>query len=264
MDPLSSNLPERLALFNTLVTPCDYSQAVEAVMSAAGEPRSFGVTALAVHGLMLAARDHDFRAVVNSLDLVTPDGQPVRWALNHFCGTTLRDRVYGPRLMELVCEEAARNGVPIYLFGSSALTCERLNTRLRERWPTIDVVGVQPDRFREASAEEDAADVASIRASQARIVFVGRGCPRQERWVAAHIGAVPAVMVAVGAAFDYLAEVVKPPAPWMQKAGLEWLHRLIQEPGRLWKRYLTTNSTFLYFVAKETWRRTLRRRAGCP
>ncbi len=250
----------RSRVFGVPVTPCTYDSAVAAIIAAARAKRSFGVTALAVHGLMTAVEDDGFRSALERLDLVTPDGQPVRWALNLQIDPGLGERVYGPDLTERVCEVAAREGIGIYLFGSTAEVCAALVDALVRRYPKIQIVGVQPDRFREATPQEDADDVARIIASKAGIVLVGRGCPRQERWVADHVGRVPAAMLAVGAAFDYLAGALAAPPRWMQRVGLEWVHRLTQEPRRLWRRYLVTNTQFLvHFLPQWARRRLLRR-----
>lgn len=244
--------PVKADLFGVGVSITTYAEAVEVIMAAARERRPFGVTALATHGLMESVRDPELAARVARLDLVTPDGQPVRWALNHLHGAGLQERVYGPDLTVAVCAAAAREGVGVYLFGSTAQTCAAMRAELERRFPALRIVGVQPDRFREATPEEDAADVARINDSGAGIVLVGRGCPRQERWVADHLDRVPAAMLAVGAAFDYLAGTLRRPPAWMQRHGLEWLFRLVIEPGRLWRRYLVNNTRFLAAWARET------------
>jgi exopolysaccharide biosynthesis WecB/TagA/CpsF family protein len=220
-------------------------------MDAARARRSYAVSALATHGLTEAARDGEFGELVNSIELVTPDGQPVRWAMNILHGTALSERVYGPDLVAAVCATAAMEGMSIYLFGSTADTCRAVAEELPRRYPGLRIAGVQPDRFRDATADEDAADVQRIRASGADMVLVGRGCPRQERWVAQHRGLIPVPMLAVGAAFDYIAGNISRPPRWMQRAGLEWLFRLIQEPRRLFRRYLVHNSLFVLMLARE-------------
>ncbi len=235
----------KVDLFGVGISVVDYERAVSAIIEAGKARRSYGVSALAVHGLMEAVDSADFRAQVNSLDLVTPDGQPVRWAMNALHDTGLVDRVYGPDLTWHVLEAAAAEGVGVFLFGSTEDTCEAFVDAIRAEHPDIVISGVQSDRFREAEPEEDLADIATINESGAGVVLVGRGCPRQERWVADHLGKVDAAMLAVGAAFDYGAGTLDPPPAWMQRVGLQWLFRLSQEPGRLWKRYLVTNSRFL-------------------
>lgn len=239
----------KLPVFGIGVNPTTYDEAVGAILAAAQQHRSYAVTALATHGLMEAVGQPDFAQVVAGIDVVTPDGQPVRWALNRLYGTGLTDRVYGPFLMLRLCGAAAAHDVSIYLYGSTGRTCELLVAELSRRFPGLRIVGVFPDRFRDATAAEDDEDVARIAASGAGLVFVGRGCPRQERWVQAHRGSVPAAMIAVGAAFDYIAGTLVPPPRWMQRVGLEWLYRLRREPRRLWRRYLSANSRFLLHFA---------------
>ena len=235
----------KVDLFGVGVSVTDYDDATERIMDAAKARRSYAVSALAVHGLMEAVDDLDFRHQVNQIDLVTPDGQPVRWAMNTIHRTGLVDRVYGPDLTWRVIEAAARDQVGIYLFGSTEETCDAFAKEIVRRYPNAVVSDIQPDRFRDATPEEDESDVARINGSGAGVVLVGRGCPRQEQWVANHQGRVNAAMLAVGAAFDYGAGTLATPPPWMQRVGLQWLYRLGQEPGRLWRRYLITNSKFL-------------------
>jgi N-acetylglucosaminyldiphosphoundecaprenol N-acetyl-beta-D-mannosaminyltransferase len=239
------------SLFDIGVSVVTMDTAVEAIMTAAAQRRSLAVTALAVHGLIEALNDPEMREAVGRMDIVTPDGQPVRWALNILCGTRLPDRVYGPDLMRALCRRAAAEGIAVYLFGSTLDTCKRLVAKLEKDHPGLRIAGVQPDRFREATAAEDGADVRAISGSGAGIVFVGRGCPRQEKWVAAHKGRVAAAAVAVGAAFDFIAGNRSEPPRWMQRAGLQWLWRLILDPRRLWKRYLIANSWFILYFLRE-------------
>jgi exopolysaccharide biosynthesis WecB/TagA/CpsF family protein len=241
----------KVPLFGIGISVTDYTEACAAIMDAARARRSYAVSALATHGLTEAARDGEFGELVNSIELVTPDGQPVRWAMNILHGTALSERVYGPDLVAAVCATAAMEGMSIYLFGSTADTCRAVAEELPRRYPGLRIAGVQPDRFRDATADEDAADVQRIRASGADMVLVGRGCPRQERWVAQHRGLIPVPMLAVGAAFDYIAGNISRPPRWMQRAGLEWLFRLIQEPRRLFRRYLVHNSLFVLMLARE-------------
>ena len=257
-----SAVKTKLPVLGVGVNPTTYAESVAAIMAAARERRSYAVTALATHGLMEAAGDRDFARVLRGIDVVTPDGQPVRWALNRLHDTRLDDRVYGPFLMLRLCAAAAEQEVAIYLYGSTPRTCELLAAALRARFPALRIAGVSPDRFREATPAEDAADVELITSSGAGLVFVGRGCPRQERWVAAHRGRVPAAMIAVGAAFDYIAGTLPVPPPWMQASGLEWLYRLRREPRRLWRRYLSTNSAFLWHFAGDLLRMRMHAGAG--
>jgi exopolysaccharide biosynthesis WecB/TagA/CpsF family protein len=241
----------KVPIFGIGVSVTDYTDACAAIMDAARTRRSYAVSALATHGLTEAARDAELGELVNSIELVTPDGQPVRWAMNMLHGTALSERVYGPDLVAAVCAEAAGERMSIYLYGSTAETCRAVAEELPRRYPGLRIAGAQPDRFRDASADEDVEDVQRIRASGADIVLVGRGCPRQERWVAQHRGLLPVPMLAVGAAFDYIAGNITRPPRWMQRKGLEWLFRLYQEPRRLFRRYLVHNSLFCLMLARE-------------
>jgi N-acetylglucosaminyldiphosphoundecaprenol N-acetyl-beta-D-mannosaminyltransferase len=242
---------QKVQLFEVGLSVVDYSRACEELISAARENRSFAMTSLATHGLMESVADPDLRRLISDIDLVTPDGQPVRWAMNLLHNTKLRDRVCGPDLMQLVCKTAAKEDIGIYLFGSTLETVEKLSRKLSEDFPGLKICGLQPDRFREATPEEDQEDIHRIHHSGAGIVLVGRGCPRQERWVAEHRGKVNAAMMAVGAAFDFFSGNLERAPRWMQRAGLEWLFRLLQEPRRLFRRYLVTNSLFLYRLGCE-------------
>ncbi len=250
--------PPKVDVFGVGLSVTDYEDATVRIIEAGTAKQSFAMSALATHGLMEAVHDPSFREVVNNLDLVTPDGQPVRWAMNILHDSGLNDRVYGPDLTWKVCGAAADAGVGIYLFGSTAETCEAFVDAVLDEWPHAVISDVQPDRFRDATEEEDAADIERINNSGAGVVLVGRGCPRQEKWVGAHKGSVNAAMMAVGAAFDYHAGQLKKPPPVMQKYGLEWLWRLSLEPKRLFKRYLVTNSQYCFELAKAVARKRLR------
>ena len=240
----------RVDVFGIQMSVTDYQDSIDQIIEAGQQKRSFAMSALATHGLMEAVHNPDFAEVVNGLDLLTPDGQPVRWAMNILHSAGLDDRVYGPDLTWKVCGAAADAGVGIYLFGSTPETCEKFVNAILDEWPHAIISDVQPDRFREATPEEDAADIERINASGAGVVLVGRGCPRQERWVAAHQGKVNAAMMAVGAAFDYHAGLLKKPPAAMQRVGLEWLWRLGLEPKRLFKRYAVTNSQYVVQLVK--------------
>jgi N-acetylglucosaminyldiphosphoundecaprenol N-acetyl-beta-D-mannosaminyltransferase len=227
------------------VDAIDYVAAVGKIMAAARTRQPLAVTALAVHGVMTGVQDKAHGARLNAFDLVTPDGQPVRWALNLLHGAQLTDRVYGPELTLRVLAACAEEGLPVYFYGSTEDTLDRLVSALRSRLPALKIAGSEPSRFRTAKPGE-AEDIAErIEAAGARVVLVGLGCPRQEMFVYALRGLVHAPMLAVGAAFDYHAGQLRQPPAWMQRHGLEWLWRLGLEPGRLWKRYLLLNPAYL-------------------
>lgn len=243
--------PHKCDLFGIGVSPTDYDEAVAVVIDSARDRRPATVSCHAVHALVTACRDETLRAQVNSFDMVTPDGQPVRWALNWLHGAGLQDRVYGPELMLRICERAADNGVSIYLYGGSEHVTEALCRRLIELYPHLVVAGCESPPFRALTDEEDRDVVQRINDSGAGIVFIGLGCPKQDVFAFEHRDSINAVQVCVGAAFDFHAGS-KPMAPgWMQSYGLEWLFRLIQEPRRLWRRYLVTNTLFALKLGRE-------------
>ena len=242
-------------VLGVLLDAIDYEAATAQILAAAREARPFTVSALAVHGVMTGVLDPEQKYRLNRFDLLCPDGHPVRWMLNRAHDAGLADRVYGPFLTLRVCAAAAREGLPLHLFGSTPEVIARLNTALGERFPGIRVAGAQPSRFRAATADEAAADAAAIRASGARLVLCGLGCPRQEVWAYEMREAVGVPILAVGAAFDFLAGNLRMAPKWMQDRGLEWLYRLGAEPRRLWRRYVVLNPLYLWHCARQLWLR---------
>jgi N-acetylglucosaminyldiphosphoundecaprenol N-acetyl-beta-D-mannosaminyltransferase len=260
-----STMLKKVDLFGIHYAVVDYNKAVDQIVKWVTQieqqpavHQGFGVTALAVHGLIEGYKNPELKQQINSIDLIVPDGQPVRWAMNWFYKTQLNDRVYGPTLALHVLQAAAEKNIPVFFYGSHQLTLNKLRDNLVNRFPNLKIVGMQADRFRESTEEEKIADRQAIVSSGAKLVFVGRGCPRQERWVAENKNHLPVVLLAVGAAFDFHAGTVKQAPAWIQKRGLEWLYRLVQEPGRLWKRYLTTNSYFLYLFLVNTLKKSFK------
>lgn len=203
-----------------------------------------------VHSVVTAGQDAAFGRVVSEADMATPDGAPVAWMLRKL-GHENQQRINGPDLMWKYCEQAALRGESVYLYGGMPETLEILKPRLLAAFPTLQIAGMYSPPFRAATPEEDAADIQRINDSGAGTVWVSLGCPKQEKWMAAHRGKVNGVMVGVGAAFDYHAGTIQRAPKWMQNAGLEWFHRLCSEPGRLWKRYLVTNTLFVFGAIKQ-------------
>lgn len=238
-------------LLGVLIDAVDYEAALERIARAAREGRPLAASALAVHGVMTGYLAADHRARLNQLDLVVPDGQPVRWALNLLHGTHLPDRVYGPTLMRKTCALAEREGLGIYLYGSTPEVLARLTHALRQQFPKLIICGAEPSRFRRLSPDEKEALAARIRDSGARITFVGLGCPRQEVWAYEYRESLAMPILAVGAAFDFHAGTLRQAPPWMQRRGLEWFYRLVIEPRRLWRRYLLLNPRYVALVAAQ-------------
>ena len=205
-----------------------------------------------VHSVVVAQRDRSHAAAIRAADLVTPDGAPVAWLLRRK-GHRGQGRISGPDLMLACCQRAATLGTEIFLYGGTPVTLRHLEANLRVRFRGINIVGSLSPPFRPLSSNEDAAIVETINRSGARIVWVGLGCPKQEAWLLAHQPQVNAVMIGVGAAFDFHAGIVKRAPGWMQRNGLEWLHRILQDPRRLAKRYLVSNTMFVLACCGARW-----------
>jgi N-acetylglucosaminyldiphosphoundecaprenol N-acetyl-beta-D-mannosaminyltransferase len=197
-----------------------------------------------VHSIVTAIENKQFGSALKSADMITPDGAPVAWMLRRL-GHEDQQRINGPDLMWRYCELAQYRDESIFFYGGSEETLVKLKTKLLNAFPKLKIAGAISPPYRELSPEEDAAMVMQINESGAGIVWVGLGCPKQELWMEAHRCRVNAVMVGVGAAFDFHAGTVKRAPKWMQNCSLEWLHRLLSEPKRLWRRYLITNIVFL-------------------
>jgi N-acetylglucosaminyldiphosphoundecaprenol N-acetyl-beta-D-mannosaminyltransferase len=246
LTPLHPMIQERKRnLLGVSVDVTDYNGAAERIIQAARAKKPLGVTALAVHGVMTGVLDDEHRFRLNSLDLVVPDGQPVRWALNWIYKAGLGDRVYGPNLTLEVCERAEQEGLGVFFFGGNQEILRRLQRNLQARFPRLLVVGTMSSKFRCLTVPEREQVVSEIRNSRASIVFVGLGCPRQEIWVYEFRESLSCPLLAVGAAFPFLAGTIEQAPSWMQQRGLEWLFRLSREPLRLWNRYLILSPQFL-------------------
>lgn len=225
------------------VDATDYSRATNQILGWAAERLGRLVCCASVNNIMMAHDSSDFQKIMASADLVTADGMPLVWLLRRF-GIPDAERVYGPDLMGFVLAAAAKQGVPVGLYGGSAAVLDLLRKRLSARFPALDIAYSESPPFRVPTPEEDARTTEGIADSGVRVLFVGLSTPKQERWMYSHRDRVSAVMLGVGAAFDFLAGA-KPQAPrWMQSRGLEWLFRLATEPRRLAGRYLGQNPRF--------------------
>lgn len=242
---MSGDRSTKRNLLGILVDAATYDDVVSRVFDAAREARGLSVSATAVHGVMEGVHDPEHAARLNAFDILTPDGQPVRWALNWLHGAKLRERVYGPELMLRCCARAAQEGFPIYLYGSTSETLRPLKANLEQRFPGLKVAGMSQSRFGTIGSDAQEEIASQIRASGARLVFVGLGCPRQEVFTWAMRDRVSLPLLAVGAAFDFHAGLATEPPRWMQRAGLQWLHRLAGNPRRLWRRYLLLNPQYV-------------------
>jgi exopolysaccharide biosynthesis WecB/TagA/CpsF family protein len=235
----------KMNLLGVAIDAVDYQASVDKIVRAARTRTPYGVSALAVHGVMTGVMDDQHRHRLNQLELVVPDGQPVRWSLNFLHGAKLADRVYGPNLMLMTCQAASDERIPIFLFGGDRQLLDTLTERLTARFPKLQIAGTLPSRFRTVTAAEKNEIVRMINDSNAGITFVGLGCPRQEVWAYEFKDHLNMPVIAVGAAFNFHAGLVPQAPRLMQTTGLEWLFRLCCEPNRLWRRYLLLNPYFL-------------------
>jgi exopolysaccharide biosynthesis WecB/TagA/CpsF family protein len=252
-------------LLNVMIDAVDMETAVDRIYYFARHRRPCSVTALAVHGIVEASRDPRLVAALNDFDVVVPDGQPVRWALNGLYGLDLPDKIPGPSLVDMLLMRAAEDGYPVHFHGSTQTTLNLMGEELRRRFRGRLSFTSSASLFRGIDHQELDCLIASINATGAQLCFIGLGCPRQERFVAAAAGRLEMPSLAVGAAFDYIAGNINRAPAWLQRSGLEWTYRLVQEPRRLAGRYVGTNSAFIAGVARQAWRDKLRKaEQGAP
>jgi N-acetylglucosaminyldiphosphoundecaprenol N-acetyl-beta-D-mannosaminyltransferase len=209
-----------------------------------------------VNNVISAHDDPAYHQVMEGADLVTPDGMPLVWALR-LLGVAGATRVYGPDLTPILCEQAAARGIPVGFYGGAPEVLEDLKANLVRRYPALRVAYLYSPPFRPLTEDEDRQITTDINRSGARLLFIGLGAPKQEQWMAAHKGTVEAVMLGVGAAFDFLAGRKRQAPKLLQRLGLEWLFRLLNEPRRLWRRYLYRNPRFVVLFMMQLIRRTL-------
>ena len=235
------------ALLGVRITPTTYSSVTRSMVELV-KVRARGYVCVAnVHMLMEAYDSQSFKDVVNLANLVVPDGMPLVWMMR-LKGLHDQERVYGPTLMLKLLETASRENIPVGFYGGAPEVLVKLVEKMQLRFPSLKIAYSFSPPFGEMGADEDAKIVESINGSGAAILFVGLGCPKQEIWMADHHEKINAVMIGVGAAFDFHAGA-KPQAPvWIQRIGLEWLFRLVTEPRRLWKRYLYHNPRFIFLA----------------
>jgi len=237
----------KTSLLGVSVFPIDYQSAAKRIILWAEKKSFFAVYAANVHMLMEAHDSPAYRQVLNQADMITPDGMPLVW-LMRLKGIKNQQRVYGPTLMLHVIQAAANKKIPVGFYGGRPETLRLLRTRMQDQFEDLTIAYAFSPAFGEVSLAENEQITTEIVQSGVRILFVGLGCPKQERWIAAHRGKIPSVMLGVGAAFDFHAGT-KPQAPtWMQQIGLEWLFRLLHEPARLGRRYIYHNPRFIFWA----------------
>jgi len=227
------------------------NQAIAAIDEAVRNRRKGYVCVTGVHGVMEAQSDCEFKKILNNSLLTTPDGMPTVW-VGRLQGFRQMDRVYGPDLMLEICQLSQNRGYTHFFYGGNKGIAEKLASVLRVRFPKLNVVGMFTPPFRSLNPAEEQTLRERVTETLPDFVWVGLSTPKQERFMAEHIGGLDCtLMVGVGAAFDIHTGVTKDAPLWMKRAGLQWLHRLLQEPGRLWKRYLINNPKFIFNITKQ-------------
>jgi N-acetylglucosaminyldiphosphoundecaprenol N-acetyl-beta-D-mannosaminyltransferase len=252
MSTLKTNAPlvQSRTMLGARVDATSYADAVNCVLNWARAGESRYVCAASMNNIMEAYDSPDFKAIHNQADLVTPDGMPLVWGLR-LLGLKHATRVYGPDLTPALLSAAECNGIPVGFYGASEKVLNRLLEVVSARWPKLDVRYAFSPPFRPLADEEDEIIVRDINSSGARILFIGLNTPKQDRWMAAHRGRVNAVMMGVGAAFDFLARTKRQAPRWLMPLGLEWLFRLVTEPKRLWKRYTKHVPRFAILLTRQ-------------
>jgi N-acetylglucosaminyldiphosphoundecaprenol N-acetyl-beta-D-mannosaminyltransferase len=255
--------PDAVSILGIPLAMTDYTATMDWMDATIAHGEKGYICVAATHTVMVCDEDPELREAVLNSSLTLPDGQPLVWAMNAL-GGDLQDRVYGPELMARYCDRAARRGTRMYLYGGrnqGALVQLALN--LRQRFPGVQIVGGYSPPFRDLSEEEEDAIVGEMNGSNADVIWVGVGAPKQEKWMAAMRDRLDAaVLVGVGAAFDFHAGLVPQAPMWMQSAGLEWLFRMAQEPRRLAPRYVRYNPRFITGFARQYARHRLMGDAG--
>ncbi|WP_310482989.1 WecB/TagA/CpsF family glycosyltransferase [Chamaesiphon sp. VAR_48_metabat_403] len=232
------------------VDATSYEDATDRIITWSHQGVGRYVCAANVHMAMETHDSPEFARIVDRAELVTPDGMPLVWGLRAL-GIDTATRVCGPALTLSVCQAAAQMHVPIALYGGTPASLVAFTDFLVNKFPGIEIACQISPPFRELTPAEDLAYTEQLVASGARILFVGIGCPRQEIWMAKHQDRIPAVMLGVGAAFNFYSGRVKQAPVWMQRVGLEWFFRLLMEPRRLWKRYFKQNPRFIFLFLQQ-------------
>jgi N-acetylglucosaminyldiphosphoundecaprenol N-acetyl-beta-D-mannosaminyltransferase len=241
---------KKVPVFSLMVNTISVSASLARIMEWGINNKPAYVCFANVHMLAEAHRDETFRSQVNSANLVLPDGKPIAMSIKGFHGQKT-ERKAGMDFLPLVLSKADDKGARIFLYGSSLEIQEAMIKRIQLEYPYVQIAGNIVPSFEELSQSELMDHISQIKKSGAHIVLVSLGCPKQEKWMAENSHRIPAVLLGLGGAFPVFAEMRSRAPQWMQRYSLEWLYRLVQEPRRMFKRYLYTNTLFLYLLAKK-------------
>lgn len=241
---------ESMLILGALIDALSWDKAIRKIVAWGAAHESRYVCICNVHSVVTTTLDPALRTAVNEADMSTPDGAPIAWAMRRL-GFPSQQRIDGPDLMWKYLSEAERLGQIVFFYGSTEDTLTKLRASITKYFQHLQLGGMYSPSFRPLSPLEDDTEVKMINHSDAHVVFVGLGCPKQEKWMATHRGRINAVMIGVGAAFDYHSGVVKRAPLWWQHNGLEWLYRLGSDPRRLLKRYMITNILFVIGLSRQ-------------
>ncbi len=241
---------ERKEIISLNINTGSYNSAISEIIDLAKKRISSYVCFSNVHMIIEGHKNPEFKKLVNNSTFSFPDGMPLVFAFKALYGMK-QDRIAGIDFMMDALKECKKKQLSIFLFGSTTLVLEALSKNISKTFPNLIIAGKLSPPFKEFSSSENELFIQTINNSGANMVFVSLGCPKQEMWMAKHYDKIKAPLLGVGAAFEIHAKLIKRAPVWMQKTGLEWLYRFIQEPGRLWKRYMVTNSLFVFLLIKE-------------
>lgn len=247
-------------ILNVGISAIDMNDARSLIENAIMKRQKEYICVCPVSTIMECKRDKMVLESVNSASLAAPDGMPSVW-IGRMLGYKNIKRVYGPELMQEICDVSEKNGYKIFFYGSSANILNKLKEKLNKKYPALVISGAYSPPFRQLTKEEDDKIVEEINNKHPDIIWVGLGSPKQDLWMYQHRDRINApLMIGVGAAFDFLSGV-KPQAPrWIRNNGFEWLFRLITEPNRLWRRYLIDNPLFIYYIVVESYAKLMKKR----
>ncbi|MFB5760252.1 WecB/TagA/CpsF family glycosyltransferase [Paenibacillus medicaginis] len=232
-------------IINSNITALTFQETIIELEKWVANKENHYVCVCNTHSIVTASNDKLFATVLNNAGICTPDGTPVVWALRSY-GFTEQDRVDGPNMMLKLCELSAQKKYKIFFYGGTAETLEQLNRKVTQMFEGIEIAGSYSPPFRNLTAYEETEIADMINTSNADFIFVSLGCPKQEIWMYNNREKIRGIMIGVGAAFEYITGNIKRPPLFFQKAGLEWVFRLISEPKRLWKRYAYNNPVYVY------------------
>lgn len=237
-------------MLGTFIDAVDWAGVLDRIRTWADNRESRTACLCNVHSAVTARDDPALANALSTSDMVLPDGAPIAWTLRRK-GFPDQVRIAGPDLMSRLCADLEGTNIGIFLFGASEATLSRLEAELHHRFPGLDIRGALSPKFGDWPDALENSYIDKINQSGAGVIFVGLGCPKQEIWMTKRSREIPGVLLGVGAAFDFHAGTTRRAPQFMRKAGLEWLHRLASEPKRLWRRYLVTNTYFLWYAARD-------------